>query len=130
MSDLILKDEAYRIVGACFEVYNELGSGFLEAVYQECLEHEFRTRGVPFVSQPVIPITYKGVRIQKAYQGDFLCFDQIIVEIKAVSAFNDVFRAQILNYLRATGMPLGLLINFGATGGVQHERLALTRRTS
>jgi GxxExxY protein len=130
VSDLILKDEAYRIIGACFEVYNELGSGFLEPVYQECLEHEFRLRQIPFFSQPIIPITYKGVRIQKAYQADLLCFDQIIVELKAVSAFNDVFRAQIFNYLRATEMPLGLLVNFGATGGVQHERFALTRRSS
>lgn len=130
MSEVILKDEAYRTVGACFEVYNELGCGFLEAVYQECLEHEFRLKGIPFVSQPTIPITYKGVRIQKAYQPDFLCFDQIVVELKAVSELNDVFRAQVLNYLKATGLPLGLLVNFGSPGGVQHERFALTRRKS
>lgn len=127
MADIVLKEEAYKIVGACFEVHNELGAGFLEAVYQESLEQEFRSRGIPFQSQPCVPIAYKGSLLTKTYQPDFVCFEQVIVEIKSVSELAEGHRAQVINYLKASGLPLGLLINFGESAGLQHERFALTR---
>ena len=121
--EILLKDEAYAIMGACFEVYNEKGSGFLEAVYQECLEIELQLRGIPIVPQAELKLTYKGRTLKKTYQPDFACFDKIIVEIKAVSELADEHRAQVHNYLKATGYRLGLLVNFGAHGKVEYERI-------
>lgn len=127
MAELILKDEAYAIVGAAFEVYNQLGCGFLEAVYQEALEIEIAARGIPFASQPSLTIGYKGRELRQAYRADLVCYDKVLVELKAVSHLADEHRAQVLNYLHATRLPLGLLINFGSPDGVRHERF-LPRR--
>ncbi len=127
MTEIILKEEAYQVMGACYEVHNELGSGFLEAVYQECLEIEFNDRKIPYRSQPSLAIHYKNRTITKVYQPDFVCFDSILIEIKAVSELSNAHRAQVLNYLKATGLNLGLLINFGSQGKLKYERLALTR---
>ena len=113
MSDIIFKDESYKIIGACMEVYNEMGSGFLEAVYQECLEYEFADLKLPFAAQQKLELNYKTRKLRSAFIPDFICFDQIIVEIKGTSDLTDKFRAQIINYLRATGKSLGLLVNFG-----------------
>jgi len=121
--EIILKDEAYAIIGACFEVYNDKGSGFLEAVYQECLELELQLRGIPFVSRGEIRLEYKGRTLKKTYQPDFDCFGKVIVEIKAVSELTDEHRAQVHNYLKATGYRLGLLVNFGAHGKLHYERI-------
>ncbi|NOY43535.1 MAG: GxxExxY protein [Planctomycetes bacterium] len=126
MTELILKDESYQIIGACFEVYNELGCGFLEAVYQECLEVEFTERGIPFRSKHRLTINYKTHPIQKHYEADFLCFDQIIIELKAVSELTPDHLAQTLNYLHATRSPLGILVNFGQYPKLQYKRIALT----
>jgi GxxExxY protein len=123
MTELLFKDEAYAIMGACFEVYNEKGCGFLEGVYQECLEIEFGLRRIPFVSLPELQLTYKGQRLRKSYQPDFTCFENIIVEIKAVKEIADEHRAQVNNYLKATGYRLGLLVNFGAAGKLDSERI-------
>lgn len=112
--ELILKEEVYKIVGAAMEVSNELGSGFLEAVYQEALEIELTSRSLPFVAQPTIKIAYKGRMLRKVYIPDFVCFAQIIVEIKAMKGLTTVEQAQLLNYLKATGKPVGILLNFGA----------------
>lgn len=128
MAKLILEDESYAILGACFEVYNELGCGFLEAVYHQCLAIELTSRKIPFVSKCKLGITYKGIKIDKAYEADFICFDKVIVEIKALSDFTDQHTAQLINYLNATQMPLGLLINFGQHPKLQHKRLALTNK--
>ena len=128
MSDLILKDEAYQVIGACFEVHNELGPGFLEAVYQECLAIELSERKIPHLQQPRLSIRYKGAPIEKVYQPDFVCFEQIIIEIKAVSELADIHRAQVINYLRATRHELGLLVNFGSHGKLEHERIVLTNK--
>lgn len=122
MAEIVLKDESYAIVGACFEVYNELGCGFLEGVYQEALEIELNSRGIPFVAQPLVPISYKGSSLTQTYRADLVCYDAILVEIKAVSNLADEHRAQILNYLHATKQPLGILVNFGNSHGLQHER--------
>ncbi|MGE3406791.1 MAG: GxxExxY protein [Pirellulales bacterium] len=123
MTDLIYKDEAYAIVGACFEVYNDKGSGFLEGVYQECLEIEFSLRAIPFRQHAELMLTYKGRVLRKSYQPDFECFNKIIVEIKAVSQLTDDHRAQVHNYLKATGHRLGLLVNFGSRTTLEYERI-------
>jgi len=104
----------YQIIGAAMEVHKELGCGFLEAVYQEALEREFLTKKISYVSQPRVEIVYKGKPLNKTYQPDFLCFDGVIVEIKAISGLSGIEEAQLINYLKATGHSTGLLINFGA----------------
>ncbi|MDX9979113.1 MAG: GxxExxY protein [Lentisphaeria bacterium] len=124
--ELILKDEVYAVVGAAMEVSNELGAGFLEAVYQEALAMELEARQVPFVQQEPIGICYKGRRLFKEYIPDFVCFDQLIVEIKALKQLTSVEDAQLLNYLKATGKPVGVLLNFG-TPKLEWKRMAFTR---
>jgi GxxExxY protein len=120
---LILKDESYAIMGACFEVYREKGCGFIEPVYQECLEIEFVLQSIPFAATPKLPLTYKAKKLKKIFRPDFICYGLIVVEIKAVSALNDQHRAQVNNYVKATGLQLGLLVNFGTTPKVDYERI-------
>ncbi len=115
MTELIYKDEVYEIVGAALEVHKELGSGFLEAVYQEALELEINSKGVPFESQKQLPIHYKGKRLEKEYYADLVCYDKIIVELKALDRLTSKEESQILNYLKASGLKVGVLINFGAS---------------
>ena len=110
----IYPEECYAIRGAVFEVYRELGNGFAEEVYQQCLEREFAARGIPFDAKRELRIFYKGEPIDKTYIPDFMCFDKIIVEIKAVDALTKEHRSQIMNYLRLTKCRLGLLVNFGS----------------
>ena len=123
MSPIIFREEAFAIIGACFEVYNDKGNGFVEPVYHECLEIEFELRGLPCVSKPELKLTYKGRDLKKVYEPDFVCFEKLILEIKAVSDLADEHRAQVHNYLKATGFRLGLLVNFGARGELKHERI-------
>ena len=104
------------------EVHKELGNGFLEAVYQEALEREFREQGILSKSQPNVQIVYKGSALRKKYQPDFICFDEVIVEIKAMDKLSGVEHAQIINYLKATNLKVGLLINFG-TRSLEHKRV-------
>ena len=125
MTEILFKEECYAIQGAVFEVYREMGCGFLEAVYQECLERELQTQNVPFVSQPELELSYKGVSLHQKYQPDLLCFDSIIVELKAVKEIASEHEAQILNYLKATKMKLGLLINFGSHPKTTVKRFVL-----
>ncbi|MHC5083845.1 MAG: GxxExxY protein [Planctomycetota bacterium] len=122
---IIFKDEGYAIQGAIFDVYRELGHGFLEAVYQECLLLEFQKRNIPVVAQPTLPLIYKGQRLEQTYKPDFICYDKIIVELKAVKEFASEHKAQVINYLKATGMKLGLLVNFGTYPKAEVCRLAL-----
>ena len=124
---LILKDEVYLIVGAAMEVSKELGCGFLEAVYQEALEIELVERQIPYLSQTRIAIAYKGQTLHKEYIADFLCYDRIIVEIKAVKAITGVEESQLLNYLKATNLSVGVIINFGAQQ-LEWKRYANTRK--
>jgi GxxExxY protein len=121
--EIVYKEEAYAIIGACFEVYNEMGCGFLEAVYEECLQLELTARGIPFRPQADLLLHYKGHQLQKKYFADFTCFDTIVLEIKAVAELTDEHRAQVHNYLKATGYRLGLLVNFGHYPKLQHERI-------
>ena len=124
--DLILKDEVYRIVGAAMEVSNNLGCGFLEAVYQEVLGIEFSDAEIPFEAQKRIVITYKERVLSREYIADFICFQQIIVEIKALKRITEVEEAQLINYLRAAKLPVGLILNFGGTQ-MEWKRYANTR---
>lgn len=124
MAKLIYEDLTYKIRGALYEVYKEKGCGFLEDVYQECLEIELGIQDIPFISQAPLKLEYKGNPLKKKYIPDFICFDKIIIEIKAVKELSDEHRAQIQNYLKATGYRLGLLVNFGHYPKIQIERIA------
>lgn len=123
MPEIVFKEESYRIMGACFEVYKQIGSGFLEAVYQECLSLEFTDRQIPFRAHLPLDLRYKGRPLTQKYIPDFICFESIIVELKAVRELANEHRAQVHNYLKATGYKLGLLVNFGHHPQVEWERI-------
>ena len=123
--DGLYKEETYQIIGAAYEVYNQMGCGFLEAVYQECLEIELTERKIDFRSQVPIRIHYKKRDLKQKYEPDFICFGKVVVEIKALSTLTEEHKAQVMNYLKATGMEIGLLLNFGHHPGVQVERICL-----
>ncbi len=123
--EVVYKEESYRIMGACFEVYREKGCGFVEPVYQECLEMEFGLQGIPFQPQTPLHLSYKGRPLKQRYVPDFICFGKIIVELKAVSQLIDEHRAQLQNYLKATGHRLGLLVNFCHYPKLEYERIVL-----
>jgi GxxExxY protein len=125
MSSITYKLESFEIVGACFEVYKEKGSGFVESVYQECLEMELGDRTVPFKAQPELALTYKGRPLKSKFKPDLICYDKIVVELKAVSGLTNEHRAQVQNYLRAIGMRLALLVNFGHFPKLEYERIVL-----
>ena len=119
---IYLSNESYSITGAAMQVYNTLGTGFLEAVYQEALAIELTKRGIPYEREKDLKIYYDGQELKQTYRADFVCYDNIIVEIKAVADLNDSHRSQVFNYLKATGFKLGLLFNFGHSGGLEFER--------
>jgi len=123
MVELIYKDEVFRIVGAAFEVYNELGPGFLEAVYQEAMEITLTEKTVPFTPQAPLRIMFRGRVLRKQYIADLICFGCVMVELKAQSELTGVDEAQLLNEMKATGMRVGVLLNFGAKNDLQWKRL-------
>ncbi len=125
MSKLLFEQEVYAIRGAIFEVNRELGVGFLESVYQECLEKEFKLRNIPFVAHRELRLAYKSEPLSQIFKPDLVCFDSIIVELKVAKDIADAHKAQVLNYLKATQMKVGLIINFGSYPKAQIERLAL-----
>lgn len=127
MTEIIYKEESYRIIGACFAVYNDKGCGFLEPVYQECSGIEFEYQRIPAIAKPSLVLSYRGRILKQTYQPDYVCFEKIIVELKALSALTDEHRAQLLNYLHATGFELGLLVNFGHYPKLEYERIARTQ---
>ncbi len=122
---LLFEEETFRVRAAVFEVSLQLGTGFLEAVYQEALAIEFEDQQIPFLASPALGVTYKGRLLTQTYRPDFVCFDQIIVELKSVRELAPEHRAQTLNYLKATGMRVGLLVNFGCAPKARVERLVL-----
>ena len=128
MTEIIYKEESYAIIGACFNVYNEKGCGFLEPVYQECLGIEFEYQWIPAIAKRSLALRYRGRILKQTYEADYVCFEKIIVELKAVSALIDEHRAQLLNYLHPTGFELGLLANFGHYPVLEYERIAKTHR--
>jgi GxxExxY protein len=124
---LIYEQETYKILGACFEVYKQKGCGFTEPVYQECLAIEFEIQRIPFAAQPKIQLEYKGRILEQFFKPDFICFDKIIVEIKALSDLVEANKSQTLNYLNATDFELALLVNFGHYPKLEHKRIANTQ---
>jgi GxxExxY protein len=124
MSTLIYENLTYKIRGALFEVYKEKGCGFVEGVYQECLEIELEMQGIPFIAQYPLKLSYKGRPLKQKFIPDFIIDEKIIVEIKAAKDITDEYRAQVQNYLKATGYKLALLVNFGHYPQLQIERIA------
>lgn len=124
MAILLLREEVYAIVGAAMEVHTQLGSGFLEAVYQEALEMELADRAIPFAHQQELHIQYKGRQLAKKYVADLVCYNSVIVELKAQVCLTSRDEVQILNYLTATRLRVGVLINFGSVGKLEWKRYA------
>ena len=122
---MLYADEIYAILGACFEVYKRMGCGFLEAVYQECLEIEFEYRKIPYIAQKKISLTYRERDLKQKYVPDFFCYEKIIVEIKAITELNNEFYAQLINYLNATPIKVGLLANFGHYPKLEYKRMVV-----
>ncbi len=125
--DLLHRDECYRIIGACMAVHKDKGNGFVEPVYQDALEIELELAGIPFAAQRNYQIHYRDRPLKHSYTPDLLCYDKIIVELKAAKALTDEHRAQLLNYLKVTGLQLGLLVNFGSHPRLEWERIVLTQ---
>ena len=127
MSELLFRQESYDIIGAAIEVHKQLGCGFVEPVYQEAFAEELKLRKIPFEQEKVFTVTYKGKVLPKEFRADFVCYNQIIVELKAVSEFAEEHYVQVYNYLKASGMQLGLLINFGKTS-LEYKRLPASHK--
>ena len=125
--EYILKDETYQIMGACFSVYKDKGNGYVEPVYQDSMEIELAHLGIPFDAQRNYPLHHRSIQLRHSYTPDLLCYDQVIVELKAAKALTDEHRAQVINYLKVTGLQLGLLVNFGAFPKVEWERIILSK---
>ena len=113
MGKLLFEEESYNIIGACMKVHKNLGAGFLESIYQEALEKEFDKQQIKYESQKKIHVFYEGIRMKKYFIADFICYDKIVVEIKAASFLHQSTDAQTINYLKSTNYKLGILINFG-----------------
>jgi len=122
---IILEKEVYEIVGAAMEVYYKVGTGFLEPVYQEMLAIEMSQRGIPFVAEQELAIEYKGVTLKKKYRVDFICYGQILIELKSIERLSNIEIAQILNYMKITKIRVGLLINFGARPKLEWKRYVI-----
>ena len=124
MENFLYKSETYNIIGACYEVHNHLGAGFLEAVYQEALALEFDMQNIPYEREKTLTIAYKGKELEKHYRPDFLCYDAIIVELKALSAITTEHESILLNYLKASGLKVGYVVNFGEKS-LKYKRMVL-----
>lgn len=121
MTDIVFKDESYRIIGSCLAVFNKLGSGFLESVYQEALEIQFKQDKIPFEKEKRLHIKFDDIQLDKFFKADYVCFDSIIVELKATPFIHKNDMAQVLNYLRATGMRLGILVTLARNPSLINE---------
>jgi GxxExxY protein len=128
MKNLIFAEEVFAITGAATEVHKKLGPGFFEAIYQEALEIEFGFRGVPFEAEKNLIVKYKGAPLKKEYCADFVCYGKIVVELKALSKISGTEEAQVLNYLKATGLTVGVLLNFGSSPRLEWKRFLLSRK--
>ncbi|MDQ3550643.1 MAG: GxxExxY protein [Bacteroidota bacterium] len=113
MPEIIFKDESFQIVGLCMEVHRQLGMGFREVIYKDALEIEFRENNLPYQREKLYKIEYKGIILPHKYKADFIVFDQIVLEVKSTSLIVDSFVAQTINYLKASGLKLGMIVNFG-----------------
>ena len=123
MTEILFKDESYKIMGAMFEVYKEMGCGFLESVYQECVELELKDQIIPFVAQAPLKLKYKQHNLKSEYIPDAICYEKIVLELKVAKQISDQHRAQVHNYLKATNLRLGIIVNFGHYPKVEYERI-------
>jgi len=112
--NFIFEQETYNIIGCCYEVHKNLGPGFHESVYQEALEIEFLSEGIPYEREMLLNVFYKGQKLNKTYVADFVCYEKIILELKAVDSIHPEYISQVINYLKATKHQLGLIVNFGS----------------
>jgi GxxExxY protein len=126
--ELIFREEVYQIVGACMEVFKDKGQGFVEPVYQNCLEIELAHQRIPFDAQRSLDLFYRNERLKCSYIPDLVCYNRIIVELKAVKCLTDDHRKQLLNYLKATDLVVGLLVNFGNPNGLEWERMVRSKK--
>ncbi|MBI4760607.1 MAG: GxxExxY protein [Chloroflexota bacterium] len=126
MAELLLKDEVYAIIGAAMEVYNQLGPGFGEAIYQDAMEIELKSRKIPNVSQQDVFVFYKGQKLKNFFKPDLICYEKVVVELKALDQLTSREETQLLNYLKATGLPVGVLVNFGGERNLEWKRMVLT----
>lgn len=126
-NNILFKEESYKIIGAAMEVHRLLGCGFVEQIYQEALEKEFILRKIPYEREKELNVIYKGTTLTKTFKADFICYGKIILELKAVKEFADEHYAQIYNYLRASGMDLDILINFGSAS-IEYERVPASKK--
>ncbi|MBO7592525.1 MAG: GxxExxY protein [Bacteroidaceae bacterium] len=122
MNDIVYKDESFAIIGAAMEVYNQLGSGFVEKVYQDALEIEFELRGIPYKREEHLPVFYKGRQIKHDFFVDFICYDKIVIECKAVSEILNIHKIQTLNYIKINNLKLGIVINF-SNQSLEYKRI-------
>ncbi len=125
MPSILYKQESYEIMGACFNVYNEKGNGFLEAVYQDCMDIELGYQKIPFIVQPKLDLFYRNIKLKHFYEPDFTCYDKIVLELKAVEHLTKEHYAQVFNYLKATGMKLGIIVNFGHHPDLEYKRIVI-----
>ena len=123
MAEILFKEESYKLMGAMFEVYKEMGCGFLERVYRECVELELADQEIPFIPQAELTLNYKHHKLKSRYVPDVICYEKIVLEIKALKAIADEHRAQVHNYLKASGYRLGIIANFGHYPKLQYERI-------
>jgi len=126
--EILFADEVYEIVGACMEVYNVMGAGFVEPVYQECLEIEFQRRSISFRSQERLSLSYKDVSLKNTYIPDFICYGKIIIELKSAKSIAREHQAQVYNYLKASTLTLGLIVNFGSLPDLEYQRIPFTKK--
>ncbi len=125
--ELLFRDEVYRIIGACLYVHKDKGNGYSEPVYQDSMEIELAHLEIPYDTQTSFPLFHRSIRLRHSYTPDLICFEKIVVELKAAKCLTDEHRAQLLNYLKVTGLQLGLLVNFGAHPRLEWERIVLTQ---
>lgn len=130
MPEILFPQESYRIMGACFEVYKAKGNGYQEPLYQECLEIELEVQAIPYAAQLHVPMEYRGRRLRQSWKCDVVCYEKILLELKAVARLTEEHRTQMQNYLNATKLPLGILINFGHYPKLEYERYAFTEKLS
>jgi GxxExxY protein len=125
MGDIIHKEESFSIMGACFNVYNDKGKGFLEPVYQDCMEIELEFQQIPFEPQPKLDLFYREIKLKHFYVPDFICYNKIVLELKAVDRITKEHEAQVFNYLKATGLKLGIIVNFGHFPNLEYKRIVV-----
>jgi GxxExxY protein len=125
MGDIVYKEESFAIMGACFNVYNDKGNGFLEPVYQDCMEIELDFLNIPYEPQPRLDLFYRDTKLKHFYVPDFICYGKIVLELKAVEKITREHEAQVFNYLKATGMKMGIIVNFGHNPDLQYKRIVI-----